>query len=170
MLQPYSKSSQDSEVPYFKAQHVQWEAVSTEDLPSMWSSPSEEAQYEISTGDLLVCEGVEVGRAGIVQNPPPKAIIQNALHRVRPVGANDTRFLMYVLEHASSQSYIDISAIGQRLHTLLRKSSGNLKIPFLPPWNNAPSPLSSTRDRENRHAGGKKRTLIERAIKRNAPR
>ena len=31
MLQPYSKSPQDSEVPYFKAQHVQWETVSTED-------------------------------------------------------------------------------------------------------------------------------------------
>ena len=163
MLQPYSRSPQDSEVPYFKAQHVQWETVSTEDLPSMWSSPSEEAQYEISTGDLLVCEGGEVGRAGIVQNPPPKAIIQNALHRVRPVGANDTRFLMYVLEHASSQSYIDILCNRSTIAHFTAEKFGNLKIPF-------PSPLEQCAiaaflDRETKKIDtlvAKKRTLIER--------
>ena len=163
MLQPYSRSPQDSEVPYFKAQHVQWETVSTEDLPSMWSSPSEEAQYEISTGDLLVCEGGEVGRAGIVQNPPPKAIIQNALHRVRPVGANDTRFLMYVLEHASSQSYIDILCNRSTIAHFTAEKFGNLKIPFPPPLEQCA--IAAFLDRETEKIDtlvAKKRTLIER--------
>ena len=163
MLQPYARSPQDSEVPYFKAQHVQWETVSTADLPSMWSSPSEEAQYGISTGDLLVCEGGEVGRAGIVRNPPPKAIIQNALHRVRPVGANDTRFLMYVLEHASSQSYIDILCNRSTIAHFTMGKFGNLKILFPPSLEQLT--IADFLDHQTEKIDtlvAKKRTLIER--------
>ena len=108
MLQPESSSSLDAETPYLKSQHVQWESVRVDDLPLMWASPSELVKYGIRDGDLLVCEGGDVGRAGIVKEIPKGTIIQNALHRVRPRVRHDIRFLMYVLEHASGQSWFDI--------------------------------------------------------------
>src|SRR5579875_3367432 len=67
MLQNEPGSAADCEVPYLKSQHVQWEAVRLDDLPTMWASPSEIAFLRISPGDLLVCEGGDVGRAAILQ-------------------------------------------------------------------------------------------------------
>ncbi len=59
-------------------------------------------------GDLLVCEGGDVGRAAVVRGAPDGTIIQNALHRVRPQGENETGFLLYVLAHAASQGWFEI--------------------------------------------------------------
>ena len=57
MLQPRPNSPQDAEVPYLKAQHVQWFQVRTADAPRMWASQSDIAQFGVAPGDLLVCEG-----------------------------------------------------------------------------------------------------------------
>lgn len=108
MLQPEPSNVKDMETPYFKAQHVQWYDVRVDDLPTMWASKSDRIKYAIVDGDLLVCEGGDVGRAGIVRNPPEGAIIQNALHRVRPLSSNDSRYLLYVLAHAAAQGWFDI--------------------------------------------------------------
>lgn len=86
MLQNRPEGPADTEVPYLKAQHVQWFSVRTSPVPKMWASPRDMKQFGIATGDLLVCEGGEGGRAGIVHAAPPGLIIQNALHRVRPHG------------------------------------------------------------------------------------
>lgn len=108
MLQPESSSPEDVETVYLKSQHVQWESVRVDDLPLMWASPTDIKKYGVSDGDLLVCEGGDVGRAGIIKSTPPNTIIQNALHRVRPRSQHDIRFLMYVLEHATGQSWFEI--------------------------------------------------------------
>ena len=57
MLQNRPNRPADIEVPYLKAQHVQWFSVRTTDVPTMWASPHEIEQFGIRTGDLLVCEG-----------------------------------------------------------------------------------------------------------------
>ena len=108
MLQPDSSSPADVETVYLKSQHVQWESVRVDDLPLMWASPTDIKKYGVSDSDLLVCEGGDVGRAGIIKDTPPNTIIQNALHRVRPRSQHDIRFLMYVLEHATGQSWFEI--------------------------------------------------------------
>ena len=41
MLQPEKRSPKDVEVPYLKAQHIQWDKVVTQDLPTMWATPEE---------------------------------------------------------------------------------------------------------------------------------
>ena len=109
MLQPEKRSPEDVEVPYLKAQHIQWDKVLTEDLPTMWATPGEVSSLQVRKGDLLVCEGGEVGRAAIVAEEPPKnCIIQNALHLVRPKQAGDVRFLRYVLQHATSHDWLNV--------------------------------------------------------------
>ena len=62
MLQNAPQRPDDVEVPYLKAQHVQWSQILTADVPKMWASQSETLKFGIETGDLLVCEGGEGGR------------------------------------------------------------------------------------------------------------
>jgi type I restriction enzyme S subunit len=108
MLQPDPSSPSDEETPYLKSQHVQWEHVRVADLPTMWTTKIERKKYAVADGDLLVCEGGDVGRAAVVYGAPDRTIIQNALHRVRPQRENVTGFLLYVLAHAASQGWFDI--------------------------------------------------------------
>jgi len=109
MLQNVPSSSSDQEVPYLKALHVQWDEVKMNDLPTMWASPNDIDALQIQTGDLLVCEGGEVGRATLVKTDPPEnCIIQNSLHRVRTNEKGNVQFLVYLLRHATNQSWLDV--------------------------------------------------------------
>ena len=48
--------------PYLRNVDVQWDEVNTEDLPEMDFAPWERERYRLRPGDVLVCEGGEVGR------------------------------------------------------------------------------------------------------------
>jgi type I restriction enzyme S subunit len=74
----------------------------------MWASPVDIEKFGIRDGDLLVCEGGEGGRAGIVLNPPRDCIIQNALHRVRAKPTASVKFLQHVLSTVSSSGWFDV--------------------------------------------------------------
>jgi len=75
----------------------------------MYASPQEIRINKVKYGDLLVCEGGEVGRAAIVdKETPTNCIIQNALHRVRSQTGNDVRFLCYILRHAAEHGWFDV--------------------------------------------------------------
>lgn len=108
MLQPISSSSDDVEAPYIKAVNVQWNGINVEDLQTMWANLGEIRALNLNVGDLLVCEGGEVGRASILENVPPEnCIYQNALHRVRS-NKNDVRYLKYCLKQASEAGWFDV--------------------------------------------------------------
>lgn len=109
MLQPQPATEDDVEVPYIKSLHVQWRGVSFEDLPTMWASPMDIEQLGLRVGDLMVCEGGEVGRGALVlSDPPPLCIFQNALHRVRARELNDVRYLNYCLKQAAEAGWFDV--------------------------------------------------------------
>lgn len=109
MLQPQPASDDDIEAPYIKSLHVQWHGVSFDDLPTMWASHLDTEQLEVRVGDLMVCEGGEVGRGALVlSDPPPHCIFQNALHRVRGRQSNDVRYLNYCLKQASEAGWFDV--------------------------------------------------------------
>lgn len=109
MLQPNQRNNDDIEVPYLKAAHVQWSGVQFDNLPIMWANPNEIHQLELRKGDLLVCEGGEVGRATLLQSPlPENCIIQNSLHRVRKTKIGEPRFLRYILQSLSDQDWLSV--------------------------------------------------------------
>lgn len=130
MLQNDAGSPDDLHVPYLKALHVNWGIVDTEDLPEMWAGAPELKQYGVRDGDLLVCEGGEVGRSGIVYNPPKNCIIQNALHRVRVENGADIRFLMYVLHAVASAEWFSILCNKATIAHFTREKLTALKIPI----------------------------------------
>ncbi len=70
-------------VPYLGNAQVRWRSFEEGDLPTMDFSPSELEKLSLERGDLLVCEGGEVGRCAIWQGKPRRLSYQKALHRVR---------------------------------------------------------------------------------------
>ncbi len=132
MLQPYAAGPTDLQVPYLKAQHVQWFAVRTTDAPTMWASPHDLTHYGIRAGDLLVCEGGEGGRCGLVSEVPPGYIIQNALHRVRPSSRGRTEYLQYVMSAIAKTGWFEAITSKATIAHFTAEKFGALRIP-LPP-------------------------------------
>ena len=88
--------------PYLRNIDVQWSLINYQYLPEMDISPAEYSRYTIRTGDLLVCEGGEVGRAAIVGKFDGVIGYQKALHRLRALSENeDQGFMYFVLEWAA---------------------------------------------------------------------
>lgn len=71
--------------PYLRNINVQWGRIVTKKLNRMVFSPAEQERLQVRAGDILVCEGGEVGRLTFVEEDLDGIYFQNALHRVRIV-------------------------------------------------------------------------------------
>ncbi len=83
--------------PYVGNKAVQWDRIDVSDLPTVPMSPSDLRRFRLERGDLLVCEGGEVGRAAIWNAPIEECYYQKALHRLRPRGDYDAKLMVAVL-------------------------------------------------------------------------
>jgi type I restriction enzyme S subunit len=90
-------------IPYLRNRDVQWDRVLVDDLPMMDITPAEFARYTVKHGDLLVCEGGQVGRCAFWDEALPMCGFQKALHRVRAMDHNRDypRFFFYQLQLAA---------------------------------------------------------------------
>src|ERR1035437_3835889 len=52
-------------VPYLRNVNVQWGRIDTHDLLDMELADGDRERFAVQPGDLLVCEGGEIGRAAI---------------------------------------------------------------------------------------------------------
>lgn len=90
--------------PYLRNVDVQWGRINTDNLPRMDFAGSDVDRYGLRKGDLLVCEGGEVGRAAIWEGELGDCYYQKALHRLRPRTSQDTaQFFQHVLRAAVDQ-------------------------------------------------------------------
>jgi type I restriction enzyme S subunit len=96
--------SGDHLAPYLRNVDVQWDRINTDDLPQMDFSGDDLARFSLTRGDLLVCEGGEVGRAAIWQAELSECYYQKALHRLRrrDVNTDHTRFMFYIFRVATA--------------------------------------------------------------------
>ncbi|UNM07816.1 MAG: restriction endonuclease subunit S [Planctomycetales bacterium] len=131
MLQPEPSTAIDKQVPYLKALHVAWGKVRTRDLPEMWASRRDVDEWNLRPGDLLVCEGGDVGRAGFIEEAPEDCIIQNSLHRVRPKSGHSIRFLYYCLEAISASGWFDVVCNKATIRHLTAEKLAELLIPSI---------------------------------------
>ena len=90
-------------LPYLRNTDIQWDRINIEDLPTMDISPDEYNRYTVQQGDLLVCEGGEVGRCALWSDELTRCGFQKALHRLRPrnAGQDVARFMYYSLRAAA---------------------------------------------------------------------
>ena len=69
--------------PYLANFNVQWFRFNTENLNQMDFNEEDRIEFELQNGDLLVCEGGEIGRCAVWHNEIQPCFFQKALHRVR---------------------------------------------------------------------------------------
>jgi type I restriction enzyme S subunit len=87
--------------PFLRTANVLWGRVDLGVLDEMHFGEEEEARLALVPGDLLVCEGGDIGRTAIWEGQLPLVLYQNHLHRLRPARAGvDPLFYMYWMQAA----------------------------------------------------------------------
>jgi type I restriction enzyme S subunit len=97
MLSPRARLGLNPQL-YLTNKHVQWGHFDLSTLPVMDFDECEMQKFELRSGDLLVCEGGDVGRGAVWEEQIPNCYYQKALHRLRPVdGDSVPRFMLAIL-------------------------------------------------------------------------
>lgn len=119
-------------VPYLRNVNVQWGRIDTSDLLAMELPDGQRDRFEVRAGDLLVCEGGEIGRAAIWPGSVDYVAYQKALHRVRPSAHLNMRYLQYLLEHYASTGVLTRFATGSTIAHLPQQKLREVPVPFAP--------------------------------------
>jgi type I restriction enzyme, S subunit len=121
-------------VPFLRTSNVLWDEIDLTSVDEMAISPAELTDKCLKTGDLLVCEGGEIGRAAVWDGRVPVMSFQNHLHRLRPIGdCVDARFYVYFLQSAFTQLGIFEGAGNKTtIPNLSRNQLAALDIPHPP--------------------------------------
>lgn len=83
MLSPKARTGRESR-PYLRNLNVQWNRFDLKDIAEMDFDEDEKRKFSLRTGDVLVCEGGEPGRAAIWEGQIANCYYQKALIRLRP--------------------------------------------------------------------------------------
>ena len=90
--------------PFLRTSNVLWDQIDLSSVDEMSISEHERFAKLLRTGDLLVCEGGEIGRAAIWNGEVETMSFQNHLHRLRPIVEDvEPRFYVYFLQSAFTQ-------------------------------------------------------------------
>ena len=91
-------------VPFLRTSNVFWDEIDLSSVDEM-SIPERELPAKLlRRGDLLVCEGGEIGRAAIWDGQVETMSFQNHLHRLRPIDPDvEPRFYVFFLQSAFTQ-------------------------------------------------------------------
>lgn len=117
---------------YLTTSNVYWNSFDFSVIKKMLFKESELNKCQITKGDLLVCEGGDIGRAAI-WDYDYDICIQNHLHRLRPkVNGICVSFYYYVLYYLKINNMIGGKGIG--LLGLSSNALHKLHVPF-PPLN-----------------------------------
>jgi type I restriction enzyme S subunit len=149
--------------PYLRNVDVQWDSVNVERLPEMDFSPGDRLRYELKEGDLLVCEGGEVGRTAMWSGELEECYYQKAIHRLRPLRSEQCpRFFYYMMRAAAD---LGVFVAGSNPNTIDHLTAVQLRhhrFPF-PPGDEQHA-IASFLDRETAKIDAlidKKQRLIE---------
>jgi len=87
----------DNQKPFLRTKNVFWGKIDFSELDQMHFTAQEEARLKLQAGDLLLCEGGDVGRASIWNDQMEGCYYQNHLHRLRAKAVNevDPQFALY---------------------------------------------------------------------------
>ena len=115
MLNKLAKSRKWT-APYLGNRAVQWDFVDCAAIEEMDFTPPERKKFSLEYGDLLVCEGGDVGRTAMWRSEIEGCFYQKAIHRLRPksvdvVTAFMLRFMRFAKEHGYFREFTSQSSI-----------------------------------------------------------
>ncbi len=129
MLSPRAKEGE--QFPYLANFNVQWGKFNLENVKSMHFTESEREKYSLKQGDILMCEGGEVGRCAIWHERSTNFYYQKALHRLRPKNKNaiNPYFMCIYMEHVTANNGVTKIVGETSIAHLTREKLCALKIP-----------------------------------------
>lgn len=74
--------------PYLANFNVQWNRIDISEINYMDFNEREMKKFRLKKGDILVCEGGEIGRTAIWNGELEECYFQKALHRLRPLSSD----------------------------------------------------------------------------------
>ena len=117
--------------PYLTNINVRWGAFDVSQLNTMFFSDAEKRKFELRHGDILVCEGGEIGRCAVWDGSLTPCYYQKALHRLRPKGPILPRYFQAYMGHISGTKILtDLSSRTSITHLTREKL---IELPILLP-------------------------------------
>jgi type I restriction enzyme S subunit len=87
--------------PFLRTANVYWGRIDLSTLDEMHFEEEEEKRLALQAGDLLVCEGGDIGRTAMWEGQLRGCLYQNHLHRLRPRRSGvEALFYMYWMQAA----------------------------------------------------------------------
>ena len=120
--------------PFLRTSNVLWDEIDLASVDEMSIPEHELPTKRLRRGDLLVCEGGEIGRAAIWDGQVETMSFQNHLHRLRPAVTDiEPRFYVYFLQSAFTQlGLFDGAGNRTTIPNLSRSRLSELRIPHPP--------------------------------------
>ena len=119
------------EVNYLCSINVYWEGINLDQVKTAKFSTVDMEKYLLQRGDLLVCEGGDVGRSA-VWDSDTEMYYQNALHCVRFFGGINPYFFRYCFELYKWNKILENASKGMTIKHLVQGSLHSILFPFPP--------------------------------------
>lgn len=120
-----------NEVPYLCSINVYWDGINLDQIKTAKFSEADTEKYLLRKGDLLICEGGDVGRSA-VWDRDMEMYYQNALHCVRFFGAINPYYFKYCLELYKYNRILENASKGMTIKHLVQGALYSIPFP-LPP-------------------------------------
>ena len=117
--------------PYLCSINVYWNGIDLTTVKEARFEENEISKYELKKGDLLICEGGDVGRSAIWENEQ-EMYYQNALHRVRFYGGINPYYFRLLMECYKGNKILDKKSKGMTIKHLVQSALNAIYFP-LPP-------------------------------------
>ena len=117
---------------YLANLNVQWGYFKLKELRKMYFSDNEKIEFSLRKGDLLICEGGEIGRTAIWKEEIKNCYFQKALHRCRvdkSIVSPEyiSHFMLHMIKSGGLSKYIVSATIPHLTGVKLKKI--NIPIP-----------------------------------------
>ena len=118
--------------PYLRNLNVRWFDFDTSDLLEMPFEESEVDEFSLRSGDVLICEGGEPGRAAVWDNRLEGVYFQKAIHRVRFFEPVNPHFFTLALKESADDGRLAESFTGTGIKHFTGRGLTAYRFP-LPP-------------------------------------
>ena len=97
----HKNKTEGSKKPFLRTANVFWGYLDLTDLDQMFFTEDEAKRLHLQNGDLLICEGGDIGRTAMWRGEVSDCLHQNHVHRVRSKNPNVVpEFYMYWMQAA----------------------------------------------------------------------